>query len=221
MESGSVLQKIDSDKKTLETILETKTKQPYSVIVDVALVPLPSERQKDNQNSNDKPKDKPNKDKPAGDKNNDSNKPEAKKPTKEKPGAENPNQENSGEFKPSVAAQVAALRGTNNSKPRVDQEESTPEKTRLSANNDITSPPAGNDKINPQIGNDEITVHDENPNSQKRDPQGKITPAQIKQLRKGEPLFASNKKTPNPQSKSGKNLNPLSTGLNKDKGQTR
>ena len=42
------------DESTLQNILTTKTKQPYDVIIDIALKPLPSDRAKDKNNDKDK-----------------------------------------------------------------------------------------------------------------------------------------------------------------------
>lgn len=61
-EHPSLVSKNAEDENTLNEIILTKTEKPYNVIVDIALKPLPSDRNKDK----DKDKDKDNNDKDKG-----------------------------------------------------------------------------------------------------------------------------------------------------------
>ncbi len=58
VEGQDVANKIDGDRLKLENILATHEKQPYKVIVDVALKPLPSDRAKEQDKDKEKEKNK-------------------------------------------------------------------------------------------------------------------------------------------------------------------
>lgn len=181
--------KLDNDKNTLQTILDTQEKKSYRVTTDLALRPLPSDRAKEKNRDKEKDNDK--------DKNNNKD--------KNKDNSKGKNSSGKG----LSADKLAALRGIS---PKAAQKAINEAGNEKNLDNIQTKAPAEKDKNNENSSEKSMENAPQEKTSER-----KLSSEDAKKLRNGIPLNAPvvEKKAPAPQSINMDNLRKMQNNLSR------